>query len=62
MAGPHAKNIVHAFLATPVTEDMGKSVADVILTRPEINLPTANVGKQLSPRSAHCAIHAEGTF
>jgi len=62
MAGPHAKNIVHAFLATPVTEDMGKSVADVILTRPEINLPTANVGKQLSPRSAHCAIHAKGTF
>jgi probable HAF family extracellular repeat protein len=62
MAGPHAKNIVHAFLATPVNEDMGKSVADVVLTRPEINLPTANGGKPLSPRSAHCAIHAKGAF
>jgi probable HAF family extracellular repeat protein len=62
MAGPHAGNIVHAFLATPVDENTGKSVADVVLTRPEINLPAANVGKQLSPRSAHCAMHAKGTF
>ena len=61
-AGPHAWNIVHAFLATPVDEDQGKSVADVVLTHPEINLPAANVGKQLSPRSAHCAMHAKGTF
>jgi probable HAF family extracellular repeat protein len=60
-AGPHANNIVHAFLATPVNEDMGKTVADVVLTHPEINLPAANVGK-LSPRSAHCAMHAKGTF
>src|SRR5271156_20238 len=52
-AGPHANNIVHAFLATPVDEDMGKTVADVVLTHPQINLPAANVGK-LSPRSAHC--------
>jgi probable HAF family extracellular repeat protein len=60
-AGPHANNIVHAFLATPVDEDMGKSVADVVLTHPEINLPAANVGK-LSPRSAHCSIHEKGIF
>ena len=62
MAGPHAGNIVHAFLATPVNEDMGKSVADVVLTHPKINLPrAANVGK-LSPRSAHCSIHDKGIF
>jgi probable HAF family extracellular repeat protein len=57
MSGPHAGNIVHAFLATPVDENMGKSVADVVVTHPTINLPAANVGKQLSPRSAHCAMH-----
>jgi probable HAF family extracellular repeat protein len=62
MAGPHAGNIVHAFLATPVDEDLGKSVADVVLTRPNVNLPAANVGKQLSPRSAHCSIHDRGSF
>jgi probable HAF family extracellular repeat protein len=61
-AGPHANNIVHAFLATPVDEDMGKSVADVVVTHPKINLPAANVGKQLSPRSAHCSIHDKGIF
>jgi probable HAF family extracellular repeat protein len=60
--GPHANNIVHAFLATPVNEDMGKSVADVVLTHPTINLPAANVGKQLSPRSAHCSVHDKGIF
>jgi len=62
MAGPHAGNIVHAFLATPVDENQGKSVADVVLTHPKINLPAANVGKQLSPRSAHCSIHDQGIF
>jgi probable HAF family extracellular repeat protein len=62
MVGPHAGNIVHAFLATPVNEDQGKSVADVVLTHPQINLPAANAGKQLSPRSAHCSIHDEGIF
>src|ERR1700691_422131 len=62
MAGPHANNIVHAFLATPVNENMGKSVAEVVPTPPTINLPAANVGKQLSPRSAHCAIHDKGIF
>ena len=60
--GPHAGNIVHAFLATPVNEDMGKSIADVVRTHPEINLPAAIVGKQLSPRSAHCSIHDKGIF
>ena len=62
MAGPHAQNVVHAFLATPVNENMGKSVADVAGTRPEINLPAANVGKQLSPRSAHYSIPNKGIF
>jgi probable HAF family extracellular repeat protein len=62
MAGPHAENIVHAFLATPVDENMGKTVAEVVLTHPKINLPAANVGKQLSPRSAHCSIHDKGIF
>jgi probable HAF family extracellular repeat protein len=56
MVGPHAGTIVHAFLATPVDEDLGKSVAEVVGTRPEINLPAANVGMRLSPRSAHCAV------
>ena len=62
MAGPHAGHIVHAFLATPVDENLGKSVADVVRTHPKINLPAANVGKQLSPRSAHCSIHDKGIF
>jgi len=62
MAGPHAGNIVHAFLATPVDENLGKSVADVVLTHPKFNLPAANVGKQLSPRPAHCSIHEKGIF
>jgi probable HAF family extracellular repeat protein len=62
MAGQNAGNIVHAFLATPVNEDMGKSVADVVHTHPKITLPAANVGKQLSPRSAHCSIHDKGIF
>jgi probable HAF family extracellular repeat protein len=62
MDGPHAGTIVHAYLATPVDEDQGKPVADVVHTHPEINLPAANVGKQLSPRSAHCSIHDKGIF
>jgi probable HAF family extracellular repeat protein len=61
-AGPHANNIVHAFLATPVNENMGKTIAEVITTPPAINLPAANVGKLLSPRSAHCAMHAKGAL
>jgi probable HAF family extracellular repeat protein len=62
MVGPHAGHVVHAFLATPVDEDQGKSVADVVLTPPSIDLPVANAGKQLSPRSAHCSIHDKGNF
>jgi probable HAF family extracellular repeat protein len=63
MAGLNAgRTIVHAFLATPVDEDQGKSVADVVPTHPEITLPAANVGKQLLPRSAHCSIHDKGIF
>jgi probable HAF family extracellular repeat protein len=62
MAGPNAGNIVHAFLATPVDEDMGKTVADVVRTHPKITLPAAHVGKQLSPRSAHCSMHDKGNF
>jgi probable HAF family extracellular repeat protein len=62
MAGLPGRIIVHAFLATPVDQDLGKSVADVVLTHPEITLPAANVGKLLSPRSAHCSIHEGGIF
>jgi probable HAF family extracellular repeat protein len=62
MAGPYAGHIVHAFLATPVDQDQGASVADVVCTHPEITLPAANVGRQLSPRSAHCSIHDQGIF
>lgn len=53
--GPKGGVIVHAFLATPVSQDLGKSVADVVPTRPEIDLPAAHVGRLL-PRSAHCAM------
>ena len=62
ISGSPAGVIVHAFLATPVEEDQGKSVADVVGTHPEITLPAANVGKQLSGRSAHCSIHDNGIF
>jgi probable HAF family extracellular repeat protein len=44
LSGPDAGNI-HAFLATPVNESIGTSVAEVAPTRPKSNLP-ANVGKQ----------------
>ena len=62
MAGPHAGNIVHGFLATPVEEDMGKTVAEVAGTYPKINFPGANVGRQLSRGSAHRSIHDKGIF
>jgi probable HAF family extracellular repeat protein len=45
MSGPH-KGDIHAFLATPVNEKVGTSVADVALTHPKSNL-SANVNKQL---------------
>jgi probable HAF family extracellular repeat protein len=54
VSGPHMGDI-HAYLATPVDEDLGKSVADVVRTHPKITLP-ANAGKQLSPRSGHCRL------
>jgi len=57
MSGSHTRVIVHAFLATPVDEDQGKSVAEVVPTHPQMTLPAANVGKQPSGRSAHCSIH-----
>jgi probable HAF family extracellular repeat protein len=45
MSGPH-KGDVHAFLATPVNERVGTSVADVAPTHPQSNL-SADVNKQL---------------
>src|SRR5580698_3863379 len=45
MSGPHAGDI-HAFLATPVNERVGTSVADVAPTHPQPNL-SADVNKQL---------------
>ena len=44
LGGPDAGNI-HAFLATPVNGPVGLSVADVVHTHPQSNLP-ANVSKQ----------------
>jgi probable HAF family extracellular repeat protein len=44
LSGPDAGNI-HAFLATPTHQSMGRSVAEVAPTRPKSNLP-ANVGEQ----------------
>jgi len=54
VSGPHTGDI-HAYLATPVDEDLGKSVADVVRTHPKITLP-ANAGKQASLRSGHCRL------
>ncbi|HXN25912.1 MAG TPA: hypothetical protein VN902_02245, partial [Candidatus Acidoferrales bacterium] len=48
MSGPH-KGDIHAFLATPVDERVGRSVADVMPTHPKSNSP-ANVNKQLLPK------------
>jgi probable HAF family extracellular repeat protein len=44
ISGPDAGNI-HAFLATPAKQSMGKSVTEVAPTHPKSNLP-ANVSKQ----------------
>jgi len=43
-SGPH-KGDIHAFLATPVNQSLGRSVADVAPTRPKSNLPV-NIGQQ----------------
>jgi len=48
-SGPD-KGDIHAFVATPVNESIGVSVADVERTLPKSNSP-ANAGKQLLPRS-----------
>jgi probable HAF family extracellular repeat protein len=48
ISGPHAGEI-HAFLATPVSERIDKSVAVVAPTHPESNLP-ANLNQQLLKR------------
>ena len=47
-SGPDAGNI-HAFLATPVRQRIGRSVAEVAPTRPKSNLP-ANIGNQILRR------------
>jgi probable HAF family extracellular repeat protein len=44
LSGPDAGNI-HAFLATPTHQSMGRSVAEVVPINPKSSLP-ANVGKQ----------------
>jgi probable HAF family extracellular repeat protein len=54
LTGPHAGDI-HAYLATPVDEDLGKSLADVVRTHPKITLP-ANADKQLLHGSGHCQL------
>jgi probable HAF family extracellular repeat protein len=51
LSGPHTGDI-HAYLATPVDEDAGESVADVVRTHPQISLP-ANADKQLLHGSGH---------
>jgi probable HAF family extracellular repeat protein len=48
LSGPDALNI-HAFVATPLNQSMGQSVADVAPTRPKSSLP-ANVGNQILRR------------
>jgi probable HAF family extracellular repeat protein len=48
LSGPH-EGETHAFLATPVVEREGRSVADVAPGHPKSNLP-ANAGKQLLQR------------
>ncbi len=48
ISGPHTGDI-HGFLATPVNESVGTSVADVVRTRPKSNMP-ANACHHLSQR------------
>jgi probable HAF family extracellular repeat protein len=48
LRGPDAGNI-HAFLATPAHQSIGRSVAEVAPTRPKSNSP-ANAGEQHLPR------------
>lgn len=48
LGGPDAGN-VHAFLATPANQSMGRSVADVARTHPKSNSPES-ISKQLLPK------------
>ena len=48
VSGPETGNI-HAFLATPVNQSIGRSMADVARTLPKITMP-ANLGRQLLKR------------
>jgi probable HAF family extracellular repeat protein len=48
LTGPHAGDI-HAFLATPVNQSIGRSIADVAPTHPKTNLP-AKVGDRIVRR------------
>lgn len=50
LSGPHAGE-THAFLATPVDESLGQSVADVVRIPPKPTSP-ANASKQFLPRLA----------
>jgi probable HAF family extracellular repeat protein len=54
ISGPD-KGALHAFLATPTNQRMGRSVADVVPTRPQSNAPV-NVGEQHLSRFVlgHC--------
>ena len=54
LTGPHAGNI-HAYLATPVDQDLGASVADVVRTQPKTTLP-ANADKHMLHGSGHCKL------
>jgi probable HAF family extracellular repeat protein len=49
LTGPNAGKEIHAFLATPVNQSIGRSVADVARTLPQVAVP-ANVGNQLLRR------------
>jgi len=48
LSGPD-KNNIHAFIATPVSESIGRSVADVVPTRPKSNV-SIKVNQQLLQR------------
>jgi hypothetical protein len=48
MSGPH-KGDIHAFLATPVEEKVGRSVADAMPIHPKSDL-SEDVNKQLLQR------------
>ena len=55
-SGPD-KGQVHAFVATPVNESMGRSVADFEPTRPQSNLPASASGRLLQLLRRAVAYH-----